>query len=472
MTEFLHGVETLELLVGPRPVQQVRSAVIGIVGTAPVHHVEDPPDLGRPVLVASDRDNPQLGPQLLGYTLPDALIDIQDQGAGLVVAINVFDPSRHKEDVAAADYDLVEGAAQLPHGDLLAVTVKSEGGVGESHDEGDDYTVDRVTGVIAIVPGGALAEAEKINVAYTRADPSAVDDEDIVGGTNDADQRVGLQALLDVQSLYGFAPKIVIAPGFSDQETVQAALQVIVQKMRLRGIALCDAPVGATRDEVLGARGPGGDFSLVQSDDRVFYCYPHLRSGARLSPLSARMAGVIARTDAERGYWHSPSNKPLLGVTGVEQHLTASITDPQCDVNRLNAAGVVTVFAGHGLGFRVWGNRASSFPGSSAITTFMSVRRTIDMVDESVERFTLQHLDGPIGPVLIGAVLDDVNEFIRTLVTRGALVAGSRVEYFPEDNPPSQLANGHIVFTKTMCPPPPAERITYKSIVDTKLLRL
>ncbi|WP_299752780.1 hypothetical protein [uncultured Tateyamaria sp.] len=32
---FLHGVEIIEIDAGPRPIQTVRSSVIGIVGTAP-----------------------------------------------------------------------------------------------------------------------------------------------------------------------------------------------------------------------------------------------------------------------------------------------------------------------------------------------------------------------------------------------------------------------------------------------------
>ena len=35
MAKFLHGVEVLEIDTGPRPIQTVRSGVIGIVGTAP-----------------------------------------------------------------------------------------------------------------------------------------------------------------------------------------------------------------------------------------------------------------------------------------------------------------------------------------------------------------------------------------------------------------------------------------------------
>ena len=33
--QFLHGVEVVELNGGPRPIRTVKSAVIGLVGTAP-----------------------------------------------------------------------------------------------------------------------------------------------------------------------------------------------------------------------------------------------------------------------------------------------------------------------------------------------------------------------------------------------------------------------------------------------------
>jgi len=34
---YLHGVETIEILQGPIPVREVKSAVVFLVGTAPVH---------------------------------------------------------------------------------------------------------------------------------------------------------------------------------------------------------------------------------------------------------------------------------------------------------------------------------------------------------------------------------------------------------------------------------------------------
>jgi phage tail sheath protein FI len=272
------------------------------------------------------------------------------------------------------------------------------------------------------------------------------------------------------------SPKILIAPGFSSASSVQAALQVLAQKTKMRAVALVDAPSGAKMTQVLEGRGTSGTLELRLSDDRLFYCYPHLMAydantdSSAAVPFSPRLAGVIARTDSELGYWCSPSNKQILGVTGIETPLSASVSDATCDVNVLNGAGVVTVFTGYGVGIRTWGNRASTFPGSSAITTFMCVRRTIDMVDESIEKAALAYLDGPVGKVLIQAILDDVNAFLRTLISRGALMPGSRLEYFDADNEVSELAAGHVTFTKTYCPPPPLERLTYKSVLDTTLL--
>ena len=39
---YLHGVETTEIERGPVPVKTVKSAVIGLVGTAPVGPVNEP----------------------------------------------------------------------------------------------------------------------------------------------------------------------------------------------------------------------------------------------------------------------------------------------------------------------------------------------------------------------------------------------------------------------------------------------
>ena len=81
----------------------------------------------------------------------------------------------------------------------------------------------------------------------------------------------------------------------------------------------------------------------------------------------------------------------------------------------------------------------------------------------------LQFIDKPISNALITAIFASVNAFIRTLIQRGALVAGS-ASYNPAENPPNQIAAGQLVFDIDVMPPPPAERLTFNVYVDTTLL--
>jgi phage tail sheath protein FI len=474
MNDFLHGVETVSIDVGPRPIREVRTAIIFLVGTAPIHHVAAPPDPLTSALSLSDRDDPKWGPDLPGYTIPQALAAIHGKVQSTVIVHNVFDPTEHHTDVAAADLAIAGGEIELAHGDVLNVVVKAAGGEGPNLVLGTDYTLDTVEGVITVVPGGALNAASQANVAYSYGNPAAVQAADIIGDVDESGFRTGLQAALSAAAQFGFGPKLLIAPGYSQLEGVRAAMvQVGTQ---LRAHQLVDVPLGTLREEVIEGRGPEGDVDLTTADRRLIYCYPHVKAfdrranANRLEPLSQHAAGVLARTDRELGYWHSPSNKQITGIVGLELPLTASINDPSSDVNQINAAGVMTVFAGHGKGLRLWGNRSSAFPGSSGLMTFIAPQRVRDIIDESIELAAMDHLDGPIDDVFIKAVLEDVGEFIRKLIGRRAILKGSRVIYDPADNPVSDLADGKIVFTNIFCPPPPAERIVWKSVVDTTLL--
>src|SRR5271154_5116048 len=157
------------------------------------------------------------------------------------------------------------------------------------------------------------------------------------------------------------------------------------------------------------------------------------------TPYSQWVAGAIAAKDLAQGYWWSPSNTQVDGMLGPDVTLYASILDSSSDTNNLNAAGIVTVFNAFGTGFRVWGNRSAAYPTSTAPDNFISVRRTMDEIEESVELAMLQFIDQPISNALIASILSSVNAFIRTLVGRGALVAGT-ASYNPAENPPSQVA--------------------------------
>jgi len=401
---FLHGVETIEIEKGARTIKTVKTAVIGLVGTAPIQNVdEEYRTINEPTIISNEVDAAKyFGKSLPGYTIPQALQAIFDQGAGIVIVINVFNPETH-EDVSV-----------VTKGDIIG-------------------SIDETTG-----------------------------------------KRLGMKAFENCYSLFGYFPKTIIAPTYCEDFAVVSAMQTICEKIRAMGIV--DAPVGTTVQEAITGRGSEGTINFNTSSDRIILCYPHLKvynsstDTITLEPYSQRLAGVIAAKDIDKGYHWSPSNTEINGIIGIEKQLTSMINDPSSEVNTLNEAGIVTVFNSYGSGFRTWGNRSAAYPSSTNVTNFINIRRTADILHESVEYSMLQFIDFPIDNGLIDSITESVNAFIRTLIGRGALIDG-KCSYNSDKNPETEIADGHLVFDVEFMPPTPAERITFESFIDIELLK-
>ncbi len=493
---FLHGVEVIEVPNGPVPVTVVKSAVIGLVGTAPTWAVASPTvaaALNTPTLVSSALDAAQLGPLVRGYTVPYALAAIQAQGAGQAIVVNVFDPSRHFTAIAATAFTFnTQGAINLGHMGVSNVVVTSNP-AGTTYVAGTDYTIDAVNGAIVVVPagsGGHISAGASVLIAFDYADPSKVADADVIGAITGG-VYTGMQAFQTTYGTMGFFPKILIAPGYSQDASVGTALDAMARK--IRAIALVDSPPGTSATTAITNRGVVGN-GFATSSSRTVLCYPQetffdtgvVPTGVTLNasgtpipsqfnanavaPYSHWVAGAIAAKDLAQGYWWSPSNTQVDGMLGPDVQLYASILDASSDVNNLNGAGIVTVFNAFGTGLRVWGNRSAAYPTSTAPDNFISVRRTMDAIEESVELAMLQFIDQPISNALIDAILASANAFIRSLIQRGALVAGA-ASFDPAENPAAQIAAGQLVFDIDVMPPPPAERITFEAFIDAALLQ-
>lgn len=401
---FLHGVETIEITKGARTISTVKTAVVGIVGTAPIEDVEEQyRTVNTPTLILSETEAVRyFGNHKAGFTIPQALEAFFDQGAGIAIVINVYDPEKH-ENIEAVKIGDINGG------------------------------IDSVTG-----------------------------------------KRTGLKAFEDCYSLFGYYPKTIIAPVFCEDTAVVTEINTICNKIRAMGIV--DAPVGATVQDVIKGRGPQETINFNTSSERIILCYPHLKvydsttDSIKLQPYSQRLAGVIAAKDVEKGYHWSPSNTEIQGIVGVERQLTSMINDPTSEVNTLNEAGVVTVFNSYGSGLRTWGNRTAAYPSSTHPTNFINVRRTADILHESVEYAMLQFIDFPIDNGLIDSICETVNQFIRTLIGRGALIDG-KCSFNSEKNPTTEIANGHLTFDIEFMPPTPAERITFESFINIELLK-
>lgn len=467
---YLHGVETNESETGGQTVQIVNSSVIALVGIAPA---AQPNAL---TLCNSAQDDAQFGACIPGFNIPKTLQIIRGivGGGSPVLVVNVFDKNANTVQVAGELQTVSDGKLQLANAPIGDVTVFEADGVTPAPIvQGQHYIIDAFGNFTVLSPDIANGTAYKFN--YNKLDDTSVTPEQLTGGVDANGNRTGI-ALFDLAyNMFGFNPKIFIAPNYSSLAPIAAAVAKAAAKFR--AIYLLDAAYGVTPQQAIEGRGIYGALDFNTQDERAYLLYPYLKAWDDYTksdqdfPYSAFMAGVIAATDINFGYWFSPSNKSLSPTaTGVERVIEWRINDAGCEANQLNFAGITTAVAGFGTGLLTWGNHSAAFPANTSVKNFIALRRTDDMVIESMEIAALPYIDKPINQALIDTIREAGNTLIRTLISRGAVLPGSAVTYNPADNPADELAAGHITFERTYMIPTPAERITYKDVLDISLL--
>lgn len=391
MSDFLHGVEVIELDQGSRPIQTVKSSVIGLIGTAPEADADAFP-LNTPVLVAGRRSEA-------------ALLDTTADGTGtgtLIPAIDgIFDQA---------------GAA--------VVVVRVEEGADEA-------------ATLTNVVGG-------------------------IDGSTGAYQ--GVKAFLSAESVLGVSPRILAAPGFSHQRPSNAANPVVAELVgiaeSLRAIVLADGPNTNDADAVAYRSDIGSR--------RVYVVDPHVnvfKNGTVVAePASARIAGMIAKSDNDRGFWWSPSNTTMNGIVGTARAVDFQLGNSNARANFLNESEVATIIRQDG--FRLWGNRTASTDPKWA---FLSVVRTADMINDSLLRAHLWAVDRNITKTYIEDVTNSVQSYLDSLKAQGAILGGQI--WADEDlNTPENIAAGKIYFNFDFTPPTPAEHIVFRSILTNNYL--
>lgn len=460
--QFLHGVEVVEIDDGPRPIRTVKSSIIGLVGTAPKGPVN------TPVLIVGSRTEAvtQFGEPGGGFSIPEALDGIFDQAGAMVVVINVADPTKaeHLTTVAAADMTFAStGIIDLGHRTVSAVTVTSADGL-TTYVAGTDYDVDAYTGIITRRTTGTIEAGATVKVGYTYLDPAQVQLSDVMGGVDETTGAYeGVFGLLAAQSVVKVQPRILIAPRFTHQRPVdgeQTLANPVVAELlgianRLRAVIIADGPNTNDADAI--------DYREDFGSARLFVVDPWVKvwdtatNSAIDQPASARVAGMIARSDNERGFWWSPSNLEMFGIVGTSRPVDFVLGDTNCRANYLNENEVATIIQEDG--YRLWGNRTCS---SDPKWAFLSVRRTADMINDSIMRGHMWAVDRNITKTYIEDVTEGVNNYLRHLTVIGALIGG-KCWADPELNTPDQISQGKVYFDFDFTPPYPAEHITFRS---------
>ena len=219
-----------------------------------------------------------------------------------------------------------------------------------------------------------------------------------------------------------------------------------------------DKPVAGAKSAALGSPQNDKGYAAIY--------FPWLRIRDALDPTlivsappSGHMAGLYARTDAERGVHKAPANLVVGGALGLTQLVSAA------EQGVLNPAGVNCIRFFTREGVRVWGAR--TIAPSASNWRYLNVRRLFMMIEESIAISTRWVVFEPNDRPLWKAIQRDVGAFLTLLWRQGAL-AGARPEdaFFvkcdEETNPPDVIDAGQVNVVIGIAPVKPAEFVIFR----------
>lgn len=475
----LHGVETIELTSGTVAVTTIQTAIIGLVGTAPDASAGTPAagTVGTPILddvvtftagltgragnlmkveaVAGkpDEDMPEAVETSAVWNAPSQTLTItlgcDDTGkltatpAGVAAAVE-----------AVADVKMT--AKGSGSGIVTPFSLQLSGG------EDEPFPLNTPVAIVGTTMLSLLGDKGTMKPALTE-----INDQRnaltvvirVAEETEEAKQRAavlaGIGALSSAKSVTTYQPRIVIAPGFSEDDAVGKALETVAGK--LRAVAYVDCESGATLQEVVQRRQSYGTrtellrprVQVSNADGQLVW-----------RPYSAFAAGLRARIDFEKGWWWSKSNQDINNILGVEQIDEFILGDENCDANLLNMQNVSTII--RRAGFKHWGNRLC---GTDPQWRFESVRRTADVIEDSIQETMLEYVDRPLDRENADDIIGTINAYMRQLVGLGAIFGG-RAWLDEELNTAESIAAGVLYINYDFGPKSPTELISLRVRVN------
>ena len=428
---YNHGVYNQEQETSLTTPIQGTAGLQVIFGTAPIHLAEDPAAaVNKPVVCYSFAECQQAmgySDDFENFTLcqsMDACFRVFNVAP--IILVNVLDPGKsgHTTQNTEEECAVADGAVAYAKQFVLLDTIVVKN-ADATLVAGSDYVATHAEdGTVTItILSEAAKEAETLKVASTSLKPDGVTAADIVGGVDAlTGKETGLELVRQIYPRFGMTPGILLAPGWSHNPTVAAALW----------------PMGAV-------------------GDKVYY-------------LSAMFAALTAYTDAGNSDvpYESPSNKDLKITKTVLKDGTEVLLDQQQANDLLNANGVITAINANG--YKAWGNNTAAYPSTTdPKDRWLAVRRFFDWDGNNFILTYFQKVDKPGNTRLIQSIVDSQNIIGNGYVARD-YCAGYRTEFKSDENPITNLLDGHLTVHTYLAPYIPAEYIENIREYDTEAL--
>jgi hypothetical protein len=294
---------------------------------------------------------------------------------------------------------------------------------------------------------------------------------------NKAD-KTGLYALEDVDifNLLNIPPfKLAsdTSPGPTDMDLDVVLPSALTYCQERRAMLIVDPPSvdapnawsnpGDAEAKLDDLRGTLGGTALAINGMVYFpqLCISNPLRDNRLEPVApgGAMAGLIARTDSQRGVWKAPAgiDASLVGV----RELSYSLTDGEN--GRLNPKGINCLRTITPYGNISWGAR--TLAGDDRMASewkYIPVRRTALYIEESLFRGLHWVVFEPNNETLWGQIRLNAGAFMHNLFRQGAFQGTTPREAYlvkcdAETNPQSQIDLGIVTVLVGFAPLKPAE---------------
>ncbi|WP_405682542.1 phage tail sheath family protein [Streptomyces sp. NBC_00057] len=242
-----------------------------------------------------------------------------------------------------------------------------------------------------------------------------------------------------------------------------------------RAILVVDPPLswtgqrasgGSNADVVGTVLDNAADLEMGDSGKNAAVYYPRvlapdpLRGGAlQAFPPCGVMAGVLARTDVQRGVWKAPAgtDASLSGVSDLEVPLT------DLEIGRLNPVGINCLRRLPATGPVAWGAR--TLRGADRLADewkYLPVRRLALFVEESLFRGTQWVVFEPNDEPLWASIRLNIGAFMNSLFRAGAFQGQTAQEAYlvkcdKDTNPQNDIDRGIVNIHVGFAPLKPAE---------------
>lgn len=445
------NTDTVAVYVGAAPVNLVRGyASKGLINT-PVR-LRDITDAREKMGYIADWSTFSLCEAFAAH------FDNQLGNIGPIVVINVLDPVKHKKSSqTTTQLTFTNGRATIQSDTIVLDTLVLADKV-EDEDFTVDYDYDTKTVIIESIDDGVSGQ---VQATYDEIDPAALLATDIIGSKTENGAYTGLAAVALVYQQLNLIPNLIVAPGWSEQPTVYAAMIKAASKINGHWDAMvyADIPVhdSTAVDTIALAIKWKEDNGYTSEASKVFWPQMQCVNGNNyhLSTIGAwRTMLVDASHDGIP--METPSNKAVPARCQAFGSST-NLGFDQSEANTLNENGITTVVFWGGR-WVLWGPHTAAYKYGDVKDKRVVFDNNIRMMMYISNSFQLEHaatIDQPMTRAVADTIRNREQEKLDALVSIGALIGTPTVEYRDSDNSTSEIMEGNFVWNMQATQTPP-----------------